>query len=114
MGWSRVAKFLMRLARRVLQDVLSKLEAQRKAIEDQIESITSFFSILESAWEGEDCEAFINEVKTDMIPEITALVGAVVGICSSIQSSVDIMDQADNKAASAVDNIRDAFSKVTL
>lgn len=114
MGWSSIKKMLMRLARKVLEGVLGKLDVQKRLIQEIMDRINSFFPILRDVWEGDDSLKFIERVEKRSIPKVAQLIAAVGGIHSSITRSMEIMDSADAKNAAAVQNVRDAFSKIKL
>jgi uncharacterized protein YukE len=114
MGWSAIKKFLMRIARKVLEGVIAKLASEKRIIQELLEKIRGFFPILRDAWEGDDSEKFIDDVTQRLVPEVVKLIAAVGGIQTSIMKSLDVMDNADTKSASSVQNVRDAFSKIKI
>jgi uncharacterized protein YukE len=114
MAWSVVAKFLMKIARKVLEAVLVKLIVESDVVKDLIEKIRGYFPTLTDAWEGEDRDAFIDDVTRNYLPEVQRLLQAIMGIKTGVSDALNVMDTTDDDSASTARDIRDAFSKVKV
>jgi uncharacterized protein YukE len=105
---------LIRLARRVLQQMQQKLNEQMRRLEDEvkqpiraiIEKVTS------GVWIGKGADAFVDEVTSLLIPGLDVSHRRIHSCHSNIDRAVDIMDHADENVRRLADALADQFSKI--
>ena len=111
---SILTRALIRLARRILQSVITQLNQQFDIVEDQalnpmrmmIQAVTG------GIWIGASADAFVNEVSSIMIPEVGVVGHNITTINGNIQTAIEILDQADQQVTSMVNNLGDVFERV--
>ena len=91
---------LLRIARAALANVLSKLTGQFQVIQDlamnPIRTIVQ--QVVGGAWTGAGADAFVEEVSTLMIPNVTRVGETVMSLNTNLQQAQQIIDDADESS----------------
>ncbi len=96
-----------------VQDVVRQVTQQANMIEDVMGNIRSGMQpISGGAWTGQGADAFIQEVQTRLIPEVSALIASVMGFGGGINSALGIIEQADNDVSNVVGSVADIFDSI--
>jgi uncharacterized protein YukE len=108
-------KFLLRMARKVLEGVLSQLTRQLNIIQDQALSPmrTIVNSITDEVWRGEGAEAFKEEVSGLMIPGVGQVAEHITAISANIRFAMDVIDRADEEVNKKVLTVADLFDAIS-
>ena len=109
---SRVRRFLMRVARRVLEGVLNTVNQQAVAAQAIIDEVVSDIIPSLEQWEGDDADAFRTEVNDRLLPQIMALVSTINTMSSRITQAEEIITSTDNQLVSRVDELSDTFRSI--
>ncbi len=107
-----VVKLLIRLARKVVEQVLGQLTQQLNIVEEQALSPMRAMvqSVTNGIWVGEGANAFVNEVSSMMIPGVGRVADSITTMGNNIRHAQDVMDQADDKVNQLITSrIFDAF-----
>lgn len=107
-----VRSMLIRLARTVVQNVISQMTKQLNIVEEQtfnpmramIQAVTG------GIWRGEGANAFVDEISSLMIPGVGRVMEQISQTTSNIQCAVDVIDRADDEVNRLVTSrLTDAF-----
>jgi uncharacterized protein YukE len=111
---SLVHRLLIRLARQILQSVITQLVQQFDIVEDQaLNPMRQMVqAVVGGIWIGASADAFVNEVSNIMIPDVGIVGSNITTINGNIQTAIDIMDQADAQVTSMVNSLGDVFSGI--
>lgn len=106
--------FLLRLARKIVQEVLDELARQINVLQQQVrQPIESYIRmVVNGAWRGPDADKFINELTNLFIPTLERTTTTVTAISTGVQTAVEVIDRADKAAADMVADLDSQFSKV--
>ena len=96
----------------VVQQVMSTITEQINFTEEILSQIRGFVPGLESAWQGDDAEAFIQEINSRLVPEVTASVASIGGMHVGIARASEIVQAADQKARGFVTELEGVFDKI--
>jgi len=109
-----IKKALMRLARKVLQGVLSQLAQQLNIVQDQALSPMRQMAqaVVGGIWIGEGANAFVEEVSNIMIPGVGQVMDNITFMSTGIQFAMDTMDQADEAVNAKVNSLADVFDTI--
>ena len=92
---SGIDDMLIRMARRVLDGVISQLTAQQ---------------VVGGVWQGDGADAFVNEVSSISIPSVGQVGQQISTMSVNVQFARDVIDQADEQINRLVESrITDAF-----
>jgi len=105
---------LIRLARAILNSVITQLNQQFSIVQDQV--LAPMRSIVQSVvggiWKGAGADAFVNEVSSLMIPGVGVVGENITSINTNVKRAIDIMDRADAQVNSMVNGLGDVFSNI--
>ena len=91
--------FLLRLARAVLENVLSQITQQFNAVQEQ--AINPLKMIVEAVvggvWIGKGADAFVEEVSNLAIPGVTQVADQISTMRNNITAARDIIERADEE-----------------
>ena len=96
----------------VVSQVMSTITEQINFTEELLSQIRGFVPGLESAWQGDDAEAFIQEINSRLVPEVTASVASIGGMHVGIARASEIVLAADQKARGFVTELEGVFDKI--
>ncbi len=105
---------LLKIARKVVESVLERITQQLNVIDDQIYRFVdqAIQTIVSGAWQGDDADRFVDEMRSLSIPKIHELRDTIQQTGQSLSSALDVIDQADEQARTLVDNLADTFRAV--
>lgn len=91
--------------------ILGEVMRYGKMIQDMVESPikAALDQIKAGAWQGEDADAFVNEMQRDLLPKVAELVASIFGVSTNITKAVTNVIDADKKALSSVSQAVDVF-----
>jgi len=91
--------FLIRLARAVVEQVLSQLTQAFNVVQEQamapVRAIVA--EVVGGAWKGDGADAFVNELSSLAIPSIGKIGDAITTANSNLTFARETIDQADQK-----------------
>jgi phage-related protein len=104
---------LMRLARAVLQNILSQLAQQLNIVQEQamnpVRQIIQ--SVTDGIWIGEGANAFVDELTSVLVPGIDRVSGRISTLSSNITRAQEVIDRADGEIDSLIKSrLTDAFA----
>ncbi len=91
--------------------ILGEVMRYGKMIQDMVESPikAALDQIKTGAWQGEDADAFVNEMQRDLLPKVAELIASIFGISTNITKAVTNVIDADKKGLSIVSQAVDGF-----
>lgn len=109
-----VKRALMKIAKGVVNQVLGQLGQQMTVLQDLVQSPIQAMvnEVVGGIWVGQGANAFVEECSTLFIPGAEQIHGSINVISGGINSALDIMDAADSKAQSIVDDLAGAFGSI--
>lgn len=109
-----IGRIFTKIARRVLDTVLKQLTEQINFLDDMVRAPMQAIidEIMGGVWVGDGADAFVNELSNIFIPGTQGLQGGVSSIGAGINKALDVMDQADSKAQSVVDDLVGIFDSI--
>lgn len=106
-------KALMKIARRVLEQVQDTIQQQINIIQQQVlEYLVNYVNQTDSMWRGDDADVFVSEFNGKIAPVLRQLVGATTNMSKGIQDATDRIDAADQRICSQVDDLVNDFSAI--
>jgi hypothetical protein len=107
-----VDDMLIRVARRVLDGVLSQFAAQMRTVEDMamnpLKAIVQ--QVVGGVWTGEGADAFVNEVNSIAIPSVGQVGQQINTMNVNVQFARDVIEQADEEGNRLIESrITDTF-----
>jgi len=105
---------LLRLARRVVESVVNEILAEVTKITDLMENVVEGYlkEIVNGAWEGEDADAFVAEVRSIITSQGLPLRDSLRDMTSMIQTADEIIEQADNQVQQIASDLGEKFGQV--
>lgn len=111
---SAARAMLIRLARAILNSVITQLNQQFDIVQNQ--ALTPMRNMVQAVvggmWRGAGADAFVNEVSSLMIPGVGIVGENITTINSNIQRAIDVMDRADVQVNSMVNGLGDVFDAI--
>jgi uncharacterized protein YukE len=107
-------KFLLKLALKILQGVISEITKQVNVVENEItQEVQKYLNqVIDGAWKGPDAERFKQEVQGMVLPRLSNLTGICTKTVSGIDNAVQVVQQADQKVTQLVSDLNTTFSKI--
>ncbi len=92
-----VRSALIRLARAVVQSVLSQLMQQLNIVQEQgLQPMRMMIqAVTDGVWRGEGANAFVEEVSSLMIPGVGQVADDIQMVHNNLNNAVDVIDNAD-------------------
>lgn len=105
---------LIRIARQVLNTVLSQLSQQFDVVEDQALNPMRMIiqQVTNGVWVGQGANAFVEEVSSLMIPGVGQVGANINTIAGNLRFAVDVMDRADEQVNTMVNGLGDIFDGI--
>jgi uncharacterized protein YukE len=105
---------VIRLARAILQNVLSQLMQQFNQVTDEVLSpMRAIVSqVTGGVWIGQGADAFVEEVSSIMIPGAGQVGESITSFHGNLTNAMDVMDQADSAVSNIVNGISDIFGSI--
>jgi hypothetical protein len=99
-----IKKLIMRLARKVLDGVLSQLKGLLSTVQDMamapmrqmIQQVTG------GVWRGNGANAFVQEVSSLMIPGVGKVASTITGMSNNLTFAQGVIDRADEEVSKLV------------
>lgn len=99
-----IKKLLMRLARKVLNGVLSQLKGLLSMVQDMamapmrqmIQQVTN------GVWRGNGANAFVQDVSSKMIPGVEKVAATLTGMGNNLTFAQGVIDRADDEVSKLV------------
>lgn len=106
--------FLIKLARRILDQVLQVIQQQINRLQQEImEEMTNIIrSQLTDMWKGEDADEFAERVERQVFPVLESLIGVVTQSHAGLQQAADIITRADSQATQMVAELNSQFANI--
>jgi len=107
-----IGKLLMRLARKVIEGVLSQLNQLLGMVQElamapmrmMIQQVTG------GVWRGNGANAIVQEVSSLMIPGVGKVASTITGISNNLKFAQSVIDRADDEVSKLVKSkITDTF-----
>lgn len=95
-----------------VNQVMSTITQQINLTEGILGQVRGAIPGIESAWTGDDADAFVQEINSRLVPEITSAIASVVGMSIGIASAVNVIDAADRKARGIVADLSGVFDSI--
>jgi len=110
---SFVSKALLRLAKKVLEQVLSGLTQQFNVVQQQ--ALAPMRAMIQAVtggiWIGRGADAFVEEVSRLMIPGVGKVGDNITKLRKDLTNARDVMDKADSEVKNLVTSrLTDAFN----
>ena len=105
-------KLLIRIAKKVLQGVLSQLMQQFNVVQDQALAPMRQMvqQVTDGIWVGEGANAFVEEVSSLFIPGVGQVCVNITHVHKGLTFALDTMEQADESVSQLVSSrLVDAF-----
>lgn len=106
--------FILKIARSVINHVISMITSQVNIIQDAVTSPLRALvqQVTGGIWKGDGSVRFVNEMTSEIIPQLASIGSINMGFGSAIRKALDLMDQADRQAASKANELFDVFNKI--
>lgn len=109
-----IKKALLRLARQVVQGVLSQLMQQLNIVRES--ALAPMRAIVQQVvggvWKGDGANAFVEEVSSLMIPGVGQVADHITIMHQNLQRAVDVIDRADQQVHSKANSLGDIFGAI--
>lgn len=111
---SSLTDFLLKLAIKVLGQVLSEVTKQINRVQNEVISemqrwVTQGF---DDIWRGEDADQFKEKVMKLMIPDLDKVVNVVTNTHNGLQEAAEIVVKADQSAYQMVSDLAGLYAKI--
>lgn len=109
-----IKKALIRLAKKILQNVLSQLMQQFNVVQEQALSPMRMVvqTVTGGAWIGEGANAFVDEVSSLMIPGVGKVMDNITFVHGNLQFAQDVMEQCDDECNNRLTALGDVFGAI--
>lgn len=109
-----IKKALLRMARAVLENVLSQLMQQFNVVEEMALSPMRMIieQVVGGVWVGNGANAFVEEVSSLMIPGVGQVNEQITFVHTNLGRARDILDAADQQVQTIVNGVSDTFQAV--
>jgi hypothetical protein len=107
-------QILIRIARAVVQNVLSQLTQQLNVVQEQAYSPMQAMvqQVTDGVWVGRGADAFVEEVSSLMMPGVGRIGEGIGTYSKNIQNALDVMDRADEAVSSIIGGLGDIFGGI--
>ncbi len=104
----------LNFARKIVETVTNTIMQQLRIVEAAAQQPIQGFmqEILGGAWEGDDADAFVGEIQSEVLPLLAELLSAIGGCNISLGGAIDAIDRADQKAAGIFEDLIGSFKLV--
>lgn len=109
-GIFEALNFARKIVESVMQQIMQQLKIVENAVSQPIQAIVQ--EILGGAWEGDDADAFVADIQSNVLPVLAELLAAIGGCNISINGAMDAIDKADQKAASIFEDLAGSFKVI--
>jgi hypothetical protein len=111
---SSLRRLLIRIARAVLQDVMSQTTQQFNVVENEVQrQMQNHISeVLGGVWTGNGADRFVASINEEAMPVVSEITGSLTNTNVNVQTALEIMDNADQKVRQMVDNLANTFEQI--
>ncbi len=111
---SLLKKTLLKVARKVVEHVMSQLMQQLRIVTDQAINPMQIMvqQVTGGIWRGKGSDEFVRVVTNMMMPDARKVTDHITTVNKNIRFAIDRIDQADVKANTAFQQLGDTFSKI--
>lgn len=99
--------FARKIVESVMNTIMQQLKIVESAVEQPLQSVIQ--EILGGAWEGDDADAFVQDIQGSVLPLLADILGAIGGCSISINGAMDAIDKADSKGLGIVEDLVGSF-----
>jgi uncharacterized protein YukE len=105
---------LLKIARKILQEVISTITKQMNIVQQQGEEVLRGFTktIMDGAWVGPAADEFVDELSNMVIPKVNTTHSSINNLVRGIERALNTIEQADKTAADMVGDLDSLFSKI--
>jgi len=105
---------IIKIARSIVQGILNTAKAQINIIQMLVTAPLRMIvnQVTGGAWKGDGANRFVNEMSSEVIPQLVNIMNINTNFFNAIKKAVDRMDQAEKSAKSLVQPLFDVFSKI--
>lgn len=105
---------LIRMARKILQGVLSQLTQQLNIVQNAALAPMRAMvqQVMGGIWIGQGANAFVEEVSSLMIPGVGQVMDHITFMNTNLQRAMDIIDDADKRSQSLANSLGDTFGNI--
>lgn len=109
-----ISKFLLKLARQVVETVMSQLTQQSNIVQDMAYKPMQMMvqEVVSGVWVGEGADAFVEDVSSIFMPRSMNVIENINKFNADLKSAVDIIDRADAQVNNVVSGLADVFASV--
>ena len=109
-------KFLMKLARRIVEEVIQKVTAQLNIVQDQVinamkQELNQLVGEGKGFW-GPAAERHAAEISGKVVPELSRLAESITNINTNTRQAMDIVEAADKNAKARIEELASRFRAV--
>jgi uncharacterized protein YukE len=109
-----IARILIRIARKVIESVLSQLMQQFNVVEQMAQAPMQAMvqQVVGGVWIGKGADAFVEEVSSLMIPGTQNINQHISVFSNNLTRALDTMTQADQQVRNIVGGLNDIFGGI--
>ncbi|MDO9027828.1 MAG: hypothetical protein Q7U68_03090 [Candidatus Roizmanbacteria bacterium] len=104
----------MKIVRSVINHVIQVITQQINLIQDAITAPLRAMlqQVLGGAWKGDGATRFEQEMRSEVIPQLTSIGSINFNFGGAIRRALDAMDQADRQATQKANGLFDVFHSI--
>ena len=97
-----------------VDEITGEITGLLKRVQDEVEKLIlqMIENTIDSAWRCQGSEAFKNELRTKVLPDLAMLISSVSEVHQGCHYAVEVLDTADNRVAAEVDALAETFANV--
>ena len=109
-----IFNWVFKFVKKIVDQVLDQIMKQINVVGDQIQAPFESFlkEILSGAWEGDDADRFVEEVRSVVLPEVSEILNVFGNITGGVQQAADIIESADSKVQNIIDEVGGLFGSI--
>jgi hypothetical protein len=107
-------KYLLRFARKVVQNVMSQMTQQLNIVQEQAYNPMQQMvqQVVGGVWVGRGADAFVEDVSNMMMPNVNQIMDTIGITNRNIQNAIDVIDRADDQVNNSVNGLADLFGSI--
>ncbi len=95
-----------------VSNVISGVGQQQQMVGNVMDQLKSYVPKVQSAWIGGDADKFAEDVATILVPAMLALIAAIAGVNTNLNSATSFVDQADQQCTGMASQLGDLFGGI--
>ncbi len=105
---------LFKLVGKGVEEVLEQITQQGNILENRVRGPIdrALGRIVGGAWEGDDADAMVGEIRGVLLPMIVELIQAIAGMGSGVSNAADLILKRDIKLRSLAEDMGDVFAGI--